>query len=69
VNKVFSWFLKYWNWFLYFRQGRIKYKVWAEGDIFCACASDGKLSVWNCYGTTPEAAKEMAKYKLKKYSN
>jgi hypothetical protein len=29
----------------------------------------GKLTVWNCYGTTPEAAKEMAKYKFNKYSN
>jgi len=28
-------------------------------------ASDGKISVWNCYGTTALAAKEMAQSQLR----
>lgn len=31
-----------------------------------ATASDEKRTVVNCYGSTPEAAKEMALWKLKK---
>ncbi|WP_186328791.1 hypothetical protein [Bacillus sp. X1(2014)] len=41
-------------------------RVWvAEEDGYVAMASDGDRAVWNCYGSTREAAKEMALYKLK----
>jgi len=30
-----------------------------------ASASDGKVAVWNCYGSTPEATIEMAQFQLR----
>jgi hypothetical protein len=35
------------------------------GDCYIASASTKECSVWNCYGSTKEAAKEMALFKLK----
>lgn len=52
------------NWFWYYRRGKVRYHVWNDGDTFNASAHNGKLSVWNFYGGTPEAAKEMALYRL-----
>ncbi|MEH7749241.1 hypothetical protein V7659_30185 [Neobacillus drentensis] len=53
-----------WDWFWYFRKGKIRYHVFDFGDTYNAMASDGKTAVWNCYGSTPEAAKELALYRL-----
>lgn len=58
------WLIDFWDWFWYFRRGKIKYKVWDFGDTYCATASDGKRTVINCYGSTPEQAKEMALYRI-----
>jgi len=56
----------FWDWFWYFRRGKIRYRVWEQGDTCKAMASNGKLAVWNCYGSTPEQAKAMAAYRLEK---
>jgi hypothetical protein len=37
-----------------------------EDDTFIAIAFDGKYGVYHNYGSTPEQAKEMALWKLKK---
>ncbi|WP_180229971.1 hypothetical protein [Bacillus sp. AFS073361] len=45
---------------------RVKVKVWYHGENnYNAMATDGKLSVFSCYGTTREAAEEMARYRLR----
>ena len=50
------------------KKDRLKVKVWtAEEDGYVAMASDGDRAVWNCYGSTREAAKEMAINKLRIY--
>jgi hypothetical protein len=59
------WMSEFWDWFWYYRRGRIKYRVWDEGDSYSASASNGNLTVWNCYGSTSKQAKEMALFKLK----
>jgi hypothetical protein len=63
------WISEPWDWFWYYRHGKIKYQVWDFGDTYNASAHTGKVSVWNCYGGTPEAAKEMALYRLKEALN
>ncbi|MEH7086698.1 hypothetical protein V7139_28815 [Neobacillus drentensis] len=55
----------FWDWFWYHRRGKIKYRVWGFGIEFRAYASNGNLTIWNCYGSTPEAAKEMALFRFK----
>ncbi|MBY0144276.1 hypothetical protein [Neobacillus niacini] len=49
------------------KKERIKIKVTLWHDGFRADARDGKngVAVYNCFGTTPEAAEEMARLKLK----
>jgi hypothetical protein len=54
-----------WDWFWYYRRGKVRYHVFDFGNTYNVFASNGKLSVSNCYGSTPEAAKEMALYRLK----
>jgi hypothetical protein len=44
---------------------RIKVKIFDYGDHFIASAGTKDITVCNCYGTTREAAKEMALFKLK----
>lgn len=63
------WILDIWDWFWYYRRGKIKYWVTDFGDTFSCLASNGKLTVYNCYGSTPEHAKEMALYKLNSAMN
>lgn len=60
------WLSSFWDWFWYFRLGKIKYRVTYLGDTYRASASNGKTTIWNCYGSTPEKAKEMAHFHLKK---
>ncbi|WP_066317025.1 hypothetical protein [Bacillus sp. FJAT-29814] len=60
------WINESWNWFWYYRRGKIKYRVLEFGSTFNASASNGIITVYNCYGGTPEQAKEMAAFKLKK---
>jgi hypothetical protein len=43
----------------------VKIIIIHEG-LYSAMAFDGIYGVYNCYGTTPEMAKEMALLKLKK---
>ncbi|MDR7239144.1 hypothetical protein [Neobacillus drentensis] len=40
---------------------------YAGNDSYVAMATDGERAVWNCYGSTKEAAKEMALYKLRRF--
>ena len=56
----------FWDWFRYFRRGKVKYKILDLGDTYKASASDGNIAVWNCFGSTPEAAKEMAEFQLRR---
>ena len=53
---------------LFRRKNRVKVKVFYVGnDNYVAMATNGERSVWNCYESTKEAAKEMALYKLRKF--
>lgn len=63
---ISEWLIIFWDWFWYFRCGKVKYRVLYLGDTYKASASDGKIAVWNCYGSTPEAAKEMANFQLRR---
>ncbi|NHC19534.1 hypothetical protein G6554_14775 [Bacillus sp. MM2020_4] len=49
---------------LFFKK-RIKVRVFDRGDHFIAMASTKDQTVCNCYGSTREAAKEMAILRLK----
>ncbi|MED4206608.1 hypothetical protein [Neobacillus mesonae] len=60
------WLKDLWNWFWYYRRGEIKYHVSYFGNTFGAMATNGKVAVFNCYGSTPETAKEMALFNLNK---
>ncbi|MCM3671069.1 hypothetical protein M3181_19090 [Mesobacillus maritimus] len=64
--KINEWLNIFWGWFWYFRRGKVRYRVFYFGDTYMACASNGKVSVWSCYGNTPEAAKEMAQFQLRR---
>lgn len=59
----------FWNWLIYYRRGKIKYYVYDYVDTFKCMATNGKVAVCNCYGSTPEKAKEMALYRLNKALN
>jgi hypothetical protein len=39
--------------------------IYDFGDCYMAAATTKEFSVWNCYGSTKEAAREMALFKLK----
>jgi hypothetical protein len=54
-----------WDCFWYYRHGKVRFHVFDLGDSYNAFASNGNVAVWNCYGSTPEQAKEMAMYRLK----
>ncbi len=58
------WLHECWDWFWYYRRGKIKYKIWNEGTMYNITASNGKMTCYNCRGTTIERAKEMALYRL-----
>lgn len=67
---ILPWWIKNaWDWFWYYRRGKIRFYVWDLGDTYNVSASNGKMIVYNCYGSTPESAKEMALYRLKKALN
>jgi hypothetical protein len=63
------WINAFWDWLWYYRRGKVRYRVFDYGDTYCASASNGNTAVHNCYGSTPEQAKEMALFKLKKAIN
>jgi hypothetical protein len=58
---------------LLFRNSQILYvdgryiivEFFEQGDCYMAAATTKEISVWNCYGSTKEAAREMALFKLK----
>jgi hypothetical protein len=51
----------------YFKRKKVKVKVFPYGnETYNAMAFDDKYGVSNCFGTTPEKAKEMALFRLKK---
>ncbi|PLS01947.1 hypothetical protein [Neobacillus cucumis] len=54
-----------WDWFLYYRRGKVKIKVYKYGNTYRAWSSSGKVTVWNCYGSTPEQARKMAEFRMK----
>jgi hypothetical protein len=60
------WLTQIWDQFWYYRRGKIKFHIFKVGDTYHAIASNGIITVVNCYGSTPLAAKEMALFKLKK---
>jgi hypothetical protein len=50
------------------KKDRVKVTVNQFGvDWYMASAHDGTKGVHNCFGTTPEAAKAMARLKLKQF--
>lgn len=55
----------FWDYIWYYSRGKVRCHVINLGDTYGAFASNGFISVTNCYGSTPEAAKEMALLKLK----
>lgn len=55
---------KIWNCFWY-PFGKVRYFIWMDEDKYIASASNGDITVDNCYGNTPEMAKERAYLKLK----
>lgn len=59
-----SWIRIFFDWFRYYRKGKIKYEVYKLQDIYVASASNGEITVLNCIGNTPEEAKEIANFKL-----
>ncbi|MBT2728814.1 hypothetical protein J7E63_18005 [Bacillus sp. ISL-75] len=42
----------------------VKIKIYNHGDSYMAMASTKDCSVWNCYGTRKEKAKELALFRL-----
>ncbi|MEH7076968.1 hypothetical protein [Neobacillus drentensis] len=58
-----------WDWFWYYRKGKVRFHVFDYGDTYNAFASNGTITVSNCFGGTPEAAKEMALFRLKEDLN
>lgn len=54
---------------MFFRsKNRVKVNIVYIGDgSYVATATDGKRSVYNCYGSTKESAKEMALFRLRKF--
>jgi hypothetical protein len=50
----------------YLRGDKLHIDIYPDGDGYKASAFDGYYGVYNNYGSTPEQAKEMALYKLKK---
>jgi hypothetical protein len=64
---IHEWLTRFWHWFWYYRRGKIRYKVFDCRDSYMAMVTDGKTAVWNCYGSTPEKAKEMAHYRMLAY--
>jgi hypothetical protein len=51
----------------YIKREKVKVKVFSYGnETYNAMAFDGKYGVSNCYGTTPEKAKEIAIFMLGK---
>ncbi|MEH7503303.1 hypothetical protein V7152_15040 [Neobacillus drentensis] len=58
--------ISFWDWFWFYRRGKIRYRVWDLGFECRASASNGKFTVWNCYGSTPDQAIEVAKFRMKK---
>jgi hypothetical protein len=57
--------IDFWDCIWYYSRGKVRYHVVNYGDTYNAFASNGIVSVVNCYGSTPESAKEMALFKLK----
>lgn len=56
----------FWNWVRYYRKGKVIYDVFDYGNTFMAMASDGTVTVVNCYGSTKDDAKKMADWRLQK---
>lgn len=57
--------LDIWDCLWYYSRGKVKTRVFYYGDGMYAFASNGFMSVYNCYGSTSETAKEMALYRLR----
>jgi phage-related protein len=65
VQEMSDWLRQLWDWLWIYRRGKIKIRVFKFGDSYEVMASDGTTSVWNCFGSTPEVAKEIARFRLK----
>jgi hypothetical protein len=53
-----------WDWFWYYRRGKIRFHIVNCGDTYNAYVSNGRVTIWNCYGSKPEAAKDVALFRL-----
>lgn len=54
-----------WDWFWYYRKGKIKFYIFNNGEQYNVVACNGKTTVYNCYGSTIEQAKELAMWRLR----
>jgi hypothetical protein len=65
---ILIWILDFWkNVYRIFRPNWIDVQVIrTDENEYVAIASDGKFTVYQNYGSTPEAAREMALWNLKK---
>lgn len=63
---IILWIIRvFWNWFWYYRHGKAIVRIWKNNDgTYEAVASNGIATVCKCYGSTFEAAKEMAIFRL-----
>ncbi len=69
IENILDWLYGKWDWFWYYRRGIVKYKVYGFGNEYNASASNERITVFNCYASTPEMAKEIALFKLQKAIN
>ncbi|MFC4321324.1 hypothetical protein [Litchfieldia salsa] len=56
----------FWDWLWFYRRGNIKYKVFDFGQTYMATASNGRVTVVNCYGETKQLAMNSARISLHK---
>ncbi len=61
----YGYVIHFWDWFWYYRRGKIKFTVYDFGDYYNVSASNGRLIVYNAYGSTIEEAKKMALWRLR----
>ncbi|QVY60915.1 hypothetical protein [Cytobacillus gottheilii] len=55
---------EFWNWFWFYRKGKVKFRVFIIDDMYNVSAETKNRSVHNCYGTTLEIAKQIAMFRL-----
>lgn len=51
------------NW-IWYRHGKVRYRIWLDEDRYIISATNGEITVHDCYGGTHETAKNLALFKL-----